>query len=177
MRVGQPLLCQVSALPDCAHARCREGNKTPTKEPGPVVFVLKPLPHTRFQRRGCDLVHKVTLPLYQALCGTYVEIPTLDNRKLSVPVADIVRPGYRTIVQGEGMPKPGGGKGDLVVEVELLFPMGLTETQKMLLKSAFFLPQQPDATQAKALQDFEKAFKDPLTGWASGIPKEPYQQR
>ncbi len=37
----------------------REGNKTPKKEPGPVIFVLKPKPHARFVRRGSDLVHKV----------------------------------------------------------------------------------------------------------------------
>jgi DnaJ-class molecular chaperone len=44
------------------------------------VFVLKPLPHKRFSRRGSDLVYKVTLPLYQALVGTAVEILTLDDR-------------------------------------------------------------------------------------------------
>jgi hypothetical protein len=41
-------------------ARCREGNKTPKKDPGPVVFVLKPKPHARFVRRGADLVHKAS---------------------------------------------------------------------------------------------------------------------
>jgi hypothetical protein len=36
-----------------------EGNKTPKKDPGPVVFVLRTLPHQRFTRRGADLVYKV----------------------------------------------------------------------------------------------------------------------
>lgn len=58
----------------------REGNKVPKKEPGFVVFVLKPLPHARFMRRGADLVHKLTLPLYQALVGTAVDVQTLDHR-------------------------------------------------------------------------------------------------
>eukprot|EP00983_Pelagomonas_calceolata_P067464 1149490-Pelagomonas_calceolata.AAC.6 len=57
-----------------------EGNKVPKKEPGFVVFVLKPLPHKRFSRRGADLVHKLTLPLYQALIGTSVDVQTLDHR-------------------------------------------------------------------------------------------------
>mmetsp|Transcript_5049 Transcript_5049/g.10956 ORF Transcript_5049/g.10956 Transcript_5049/m.10956 type:complete len:346 (-) Transcript_5049:616-1653(-) len=149
-----------------------EGNKTPKKEPGPVVFVLKPLPHKRFARRGADLVHKVVLPLYQALCGTSIEVPTLDNRTLNVPIADMVRPGYSTTILGEGMPKPGGGKGNLIVDVELLFPTGVTETQKMLLKSAFFLPPQLTDKQHKALVAYEKAFKHPLEGWATAYPKE-----
>lgn len=58
----------------------REGNKAPKKDPGFVVFVLKPLPHSRFTRRGADLVHKLTLPLYKALVGTSVDVETLDHR-------------------------------------------------------------------------------------------------
>lgn len=177
-----------------------EGNKTFKKEAGPVVFVLKPLPHPLFQRRGVDLVHKVgahmiegieetnraddmlsllyiqvVLPLYQALCGTAVEISTLDNRKLSVPVADMVKPGYSTVVVGEGMPKPGlpGQKGNLIIEVELLFPTGLSEAQKLLIKAAFFLPSghTQNEHQSRALREFETVFKDPKYGWAGLVPK------
>lgn len=148
-----------------------EGNKTPKKEPGPVVFVLKPLPHKRFARRGADLVHKVTMPLYQALCGTAIEVATLDNRTLSVPIADIVTPGYSTTVIGEGMPKPTGGKGNLVLDVELLFPQAISETQKMLLRSSFFLPAQLSDKQSAAVHTFEKAFKHTQEGWATAIPK------
>ncbi|GAX80192.1 hypothetical protein CEUSTIGMA_g7630.t1 [Chlamydomonas eustigma] len=149
----------------------REGNITPKKQPGPVVFILKPLQHSLFQRRGPDLVRKVTLPLYQALCGAAVEIPTLDKRVLNVPIADIVKPGFRTVIVGEGMPKPGGGKGDLILEVDLKFPMELTEQQKMLLKSAFFLPAMPTEKQNSSLLAFEKAFKHPLEGWSKKMPK------
>jgi len=149
-----------------------EGNKTPSKSPGPVIFVLKSLPHPRFVRRGADLVHKVTLPLYQALCGTAVEVPTLDNRVLSVPMSDIVKPGHRTRVAGEGMPVPGGGgRGDMVLEVDLLFPAGLTGAQKNLIKAGFFLPPVPSEKQARALNEFDKVFKHPNDGWASGIPR------
>ncbi len=34
----------------------------------------------------------------------------------------------------------------------------------------------PRQQQAKVLQDFEKAFKHPLEGWASGIPKDQQQR-
>ncbi len=82
---------------------CSEGNKTPKKEPGPVVLVLKPKPHPSFVRRGNDLVHKVTLPLYQALIGASIEINTLDNRNLKVgagadvPVLQPCPPAARSI--------------------------------------------------------------------------------
>lgn len=149
-----------------------EGNKTPTKKPGPVVFVLKPLPHKSFIRRGADLIHKVTLPLYQALCGTAIEIKTLDNRTLQVPIADICFPGYTTTVVGEGMPKPTGGKGNMTVEAQLLFPNQVSETQKMILKSAVFLPNQLSSTQSAAVHAYEKAFKHPQDGWKTAIPKD-----
>mmetsp|Transcript_15189 Transcript_15189/g.26339 ORF Transcript_15189/g.26339 Transcript_15189/m.26339 type:complete len:361 (-) Transcript_15189:870-1952(-) len=143
-----------------------EGNKTPKKVPGPVVFVLKVMPHARFSRRGSDLAQKVTLPLYQALVGTFVEVQTLDNRTLSVPITDIVTPGFKQVVPGEGLPKPTGGKGDLILEVELLFPAAISESQKMLIKSAFFLPPVPTKDQVLALRAYDKAFVDPLKGWA-----------
>lgn len=57
------------------------------------------------------------LVFFQALCGTAIEIPTLDNRTLSVPISDIVKPGYKTVVAGEGMPIPEGGKGNMIIEV------------------------------------------------------------
>jgi len=61
--------------------------------------------------------------------------------------------------------RPTGGKGDLVLEVELLFPTHISETQKMLIKSAFFLSAAPSKEQNKALRQYEMAFKDPLHGW------------
>lgn len=169
--------CPLPSLPDLitlpAMSVCSEGNKTPKKEPGPVVFVLRSIPHKLFSRRGADLVHRVTLPLYQALVGAAVEIQTLDNRVLSIPIADVVTPGYTQVVPGEGMPKPaGGGKGNLILEVDLLFPTTLTETQKMLIKSAFFLPTHPTKEQAKALREYESAFRDPLKGWSTALPKD-----
>lgn len=46
-----------------------------------------------------------------------------------------------------------------MIEVELLFPTHIPETQKMLIRSAFFLPNQPSKEQTKALRAFENAFK------------------
>ena len=81
-RTSQLTFVSASTSTCCDPSLCdrREGNKTLKKEPGPVVFVLKALPHKRFTRRGADLVHKVTLPLYQCLCGASVEVATLDHR-------------------------------------------------------------------------------------------------
>lgn len=162
--------CRQSILPQ--HDTDSEGNRTPKRQPGPVVFTLVSKPHPVFSRRGYDLVHKVTIPLYQGLIGTPIDVPMLDGRLLSVPLTKIVTPGFKHVVEGEGMPKPDGSKGSLVLEVDLLFPDTVTETQKMLLKAAFFLPHRPSLVQQKAIKGFEDAFKNELLGWRSGFPKQ-----
>jgi DnaJ family protein B protein 13 len=60
----------------------------------------------------------------------------------------------------------------MILDIELLFPTSIAETQRMLLKSAFFLPTSLTADQAKAIKAYETAFKDQLKGWATGFPKE-----
>uniref|UniRef100_A0A7S0V4F8 J domain-containing protein n=1 Tax=Polytomella parva TaxID=51329 RepID=A0A7S0V4F8_9CHLO len=169
-----------------------EGNIQEKTVPGPVIFVLKPRPHPLFSRRGDDLVYKVTLPLYQSLIGALIEIPTLDGRTLKIPTKDVVTPGTVITVQGEGLPRPNATaadvaaaaaaaatglaatpstaaavRGSLVIEINLLFPAHLTETQKMLFKAAFFLPPIPNEEQKKAVRDFEAAFFHETKGWSN----------
>ena len=97
-------------------------------------------------------------------------------RTLTVPIADVVKPGYTSVVVGEGMPKSSGGRGNLILELDLLFPPSVSETQKMLIRSAFFLPLTLNDKQAKAVRAYEAAFRDTLQGWASGIPVAPTTQ-
>ena len=160
--------------------------------------------------RGCPLHLGVGASRDGATARSPLTQDSFLRRTLMVPISDIVKPGFTTVVVGEGMPKPSGGRGDLVLEVEVLFPMGLSETQKMLLKAAFFLPagENGGATpgkdfkdtlseadkkalveagkkvplteaekrletaekQAKAVREFEKAFKDVKDGWSKHVP-------
>ena len=63
-------------------------------------------------------------------------------------------------------------QGNLTLEIELLFPTSICEKQRILLRSAFFLPSQLTPEQAKAIKAFEGAFKDQAHGWATGFAKE-----
>lgn len=141
---------------------------------GPVVFTLKSKKHATFSRGDAGaLVHEATLPLHQALCGTALSIRTLDGRKLKVPISGVFTPGKTFTVSGEGMPLPGGaGRGDLIVKTKLLFPDTIDDSQKMLLKAAFFLPGKLSKEQAAAVHKFEVAFKDAVDGWATGYGKD-----
>lgn len=156
-----------------------EGNQAPGMEPGPVIFTLHIENHPTFQRNGADLIYTAKLPLVHALCGTELSIQTLDQqaRTLVVPVSDIVKPGENLVVKGEGLPigdgtaNPDGTpvRGDLIVVFDLLFPQQLSDDQKMLLTSAFFLPSTQTKEQAAAVKTYRKSYMDTHKGWSAGF--------
>lgn len=148
-----------------------EGNEAPHTEPGPVIYTLSTQKHPSFKRKGADLVYTAIVPLVKALSGTTLEIKTLDDRILSIPITEIVQQGSTKLIVGEGLPKGDGTKGDMLVVFDLLFPASLSDSQKMLLNAAFFLPPKPTAEQADAVKTFGVAFKDQLKGWSAGYKK------
>lgn len=112
-----------------------EGDQSPGVIPADIEFVVKEKPHDRFKRDGNNLVMTVTLPLKDALCGTTIQVPTLDGRRLSVTIPSVSSPNYQHRVKGEGMPisKRPGTKGDLVISFNISFP-SLSEAQKAQLR-------------------------------------------
>jgi len=56
-----------------------------------IVFIVKDKPHAWFHREGVDLIHSTTISLCHALVGCTVEIHTLDDRVLHIPITDIVQ--------------------------------------------------------------------------------------
>ncbi|CAG2226715.1 DNAJB13 [Mytilus edulis] len=115
-----------------------EGDQGPNNIPADIVFILKDKPHPRFRRNGINLVHTAKVPLGKALTNCTVEIVTLDDRILNIPINDIIKPGYTKIVPGEGMPlsQDPSKKGDLVIEFEIEFPTSLSPERKDLIKRA-----------------------------------------
>ncbi|XP_018610141.2 dnaJ homolog subfamily B member 1-like [Scleropages formosus] len=102
----------------------KEGDETPTNIPADVVFVIKDKPHPVFRREGSDIVYIARVSLREALCGCTVNVPTLDSRTVAVTLQDVVQPGMKKRVPGEGLPlsKSPETRGDLVLEFQVLFP-------------------------------------------------------
>eukprot|EP00040_Diaphanoeca_grandis_P042623 m.265461 g.265461 ORF g.265461 m.265461 type:complete len:313 (+) comp61891_c0_seq1:189-1127(+) len=116
----------------------KEGDQDPNKIPSDVTFVLKYHAHARFTRVGDDLVHVAKIDLAGALTGLIVELLTLDDRLISIPVNDVVSPGYELKVPGEGMPisKSPKLKGNLILRFDVTFPRDLSEDSKRLIRQA-----------------------------------------
>jgi len=115
-----------------------EGDQGPNNIPADIVFIVKDKPHPRFRRSGVDLVYSAAVPLGKALTGCVVDIQTLDDRLINVPINDIVKPGYTKRVPGEGMPisSDASKKGDLVIEFDIEFPNSLSPARKELIQRA-----------------------------------------
>lgn len=110
----------------------KEGDETPTNIPADVVFVLKDKPHPVFKRDGSDIVYPAKISLRDALCGCTINAPTLEGKMVTVSSTDIVQPGMKRRISGEGLPYPKrpDRRGDLIVEYEVKFPERLSQSAR-----------------------------------------------
>ena len=63
-----------------------EGEPIVDGEPGDLKFMIRPLPDSRWERRGDDLLINETISLVDALTGFSREIEHLDGHKVRVGV-------------------------------------------------------------------------------------------
>lgn len=111
------------------------GDQHPGVKAADVVFVVAEKPHSLFRRENADLYYTHRLPLVDALCGTSFTVTHLDGRQLPVMVNDVAGPNSQKIVRGEGMPQTKtGGKGDLRIQFNIMFPKHLSEEQRAGLR-------------------------------------------
>jgi curved DNA-binding protein len=88
---------------------------------GDVVITVRVQPDARFERRGADLHTELPLTLAEALLGAEVPIHTPSGR-VRLRVRPNTQNGQEIRVPGRGLPKRGGGRGDLVVSTRVVLP-------------------------------------------------------
>lgn len=84
---------------------------------GFVQLRVKPLPHFRFKPRGSDLRCDLKLKCERAAQGGMEMISGVTGSMLRVPIPRGVGRGEIVRVPGEGLPRPRGGRGDLLVRI------------------------------------------------------------
>ncbi|KAH7306523.1 hypothetical protein KP509_22G016700 [Ceratopteris richardii] len=116
-----------------------KGNEQLNMAPADLVFVVDEKPHDVYKRDGNDLVVTHKISLAEALIGTTISLTTLDGRSLTIPVNEVISPGYEKVVAREGMPIPKepGKKGNLRIKFDIKFPSRLTSEQKAGVKRLF----------------------------------------
>jgi DnaJ-class molecular chaperone len=82
-----------------------------------IVARLRVLPGGRFRARGSDLRTDLRISAKLAASGGSEAIPGANGRMVRVTIPAGVTRGAVLRVTGEGLPKPRGGRGDLLVRV------------------------------------------------------------
>ncbi|KAJ0789513.1 putative chaperone DnaJ, HSP40/DnaJ peptide-binding protein [Helianthus annuus] len=108
------------------------GNETPGTSAADITFVIDEKPHPVFKRNGNDLEVTIELPLVDALTGCTLTVPSLGAQESCLTIDDIITPGYRKTIPGQGMPLPKEEetRGNLNIKFSVQFPQHLTEEQR-----------------------------------------------
>ena len=99
---------------------------------GDLYLRVRLAPHPDFRvEAGGDLYHDLAIAPWRAVLGTEVQVPTLEGpTRLKIPAGAQV--GQRFRLRERGLPKTGGGRTDLYVQVGVTLPEHLTEPERAL---------------------------------------------
>ncbi|HEY1507974.1 MAG TPA: DnaJ C-terminal domain-containing protein [Solirubrobacteraceae bacterium] len=101
--------------------------------PGDLYLRVRLKPHSTFRRRGEDLDLDLAVAPWEASLGATVPVPTLTGTaQVRVPAGS--SSGRRLRLRGRGLPKRGGGHGDLHAIVKITVPKQLSEQERDLFE-------------------------------------------
>ena len=90
-------------------------------------------PHSIFRPSGHDLYVDLPLAPWEAALGGTIEVPTVDGAvNLKIPPGTAA--GSKLRLAKKGLPKPGGGEGDLYAIVQIVNPTVLGDREKALFQ-------------------------------------------
>lgn len=97
---------------------------------GDLILQVTVKPHAIFEREGYHIFCEVPIPVTDAILGAEIEIPTLEGtEKYTIPEG--TQPGTQFTLRGKGIPYVNSSRrGDLVFQVRVEIPKGLSDKQK-----------------------------------------------
>src|SRR3954451_190002 len=100
-----------------------QGETAAGHPPGDLLITISVAPHAFFKIDGSDLRVDLPVTLYEAVLGAKVRVPTLGSAvELSIPKNTSSGRTFR--LKGKGLPKAGGGSGDLYFTTRIMLPDG-----------------------------------------------------
>jgi molecular chaperone DnaJ len=102
--------------------------------PGHLYVYINVLEHEYFMREDDNLVYLLEMNPAQAALGYEAKVPTLDGAETTVKVPAGTQTGREFTQRGKGVPRLGGGRGDLLVRANVVTPTDLSEEQRELLR-------------------------------------------
>jgi molecular chaperone DnaJ len=100
---------------------------------GDLYLVISVKPHNLFERKGDDIYLTLYVPLTKAVLGGEIQVPTLRGTKLALKIPPETQNERVFRLTGQGMPHLGSvSRGDLLVNVKVKLPTGLSSEEKAL---------------------------------------------
>ena len=114
---------------------------------GDLLVVIDEEEHPDLIREGNDLIFNLFISIPDAVLGTNVEIPTVDNN-VKIKIDPGTQPGKILRLRGKGLPEVNGyGRGDLLVNVNVWIPKSVSKDEAKIIEkfrdSSSFTPD-PD---------------------------------
>jgi len=100
-------------------------------ERGDLYLHVKIAPHVDYRTDGFDLIRAVPIPVWSAVLGGEVEVPTVDGAvKMKIPPG--TQPGQKFRLKGRGLPSGKDTRGYFFAEAKVLLPTSLGEKERAL---------------------------------------------
>ncbi len=109
-----------------------KGEPGPNGGPAGDLFIqIRVLEDPVFRRQGDDLYLTREIRFSEAVKGTEIEVPTIDDRTLKMKVPPGTQPNARLRLKGHGMPRMNGdGRGNCYVQIAVSVPQKLNRKQE-----------------------------------------------
>jgi molecular chaperone DnaJ len=96
---------------------------------GDLLVVIDEEEHPDLIREGNDLIYNLFISIPDAIIGTHVEVPTVENN-VKIKIEPGTQPGKILRLRGKGLPEVNGyGRGDLLVNVNVWIPRNMTREE------------------------------------------------
>jgi molecular chaperone DnaJ len=101
---------------------------------GDLLVVIDEEEHPELIREGNDLIYNLFVSIPDAVLGTYVEVPTVENN-VKIKIDPGTQPGKILRLRGKGLPEVNGyGRGDLLVNVNVWIPKNVTKDEQKIFE-------------------------------------------
>jgi len=101
---------------------------------GDLLVVIEEDEHSDLIREGNDLIYNLFISIPEAILGTHVEIPTVENN-VKIKIEPGTQPGRILRLRGKGLPEVNGyGRGDLLVNVNVWIPKNITRDELRIIE-------------------------------------------
>ena len=121
---------------------------------GDLYIFLHVRRHAVFEREGTTLITRAPITFTTAALGGEIEIPGLDGQRHAIEIPAGIQSGKQLRKRGVGMPVlQGRGQGDLVIEISVETPTGLSARQKDLLRELQATETGEECPQSKGFFD------------------------